>query len=121
MVLMKHPAIGMKLQMKTKSDWRPMPGMASRYIPKHVSPVFTKAMRDCTHQLIRAARMTAHLVISATPQASDELHDSVMLMVVVSDWQLSSDKSHGRPCPSACQPYTCQQIACAMLYLTIAC
>ena len=73
MVLMKHPAIGMKLQMKTKSDWRPIPGMARRYMPRHVSPVFTKAMRDCTHRTRYEAQ---HRLASPAPCAQELQHDA---------------------------------------------
>lgn len=42
---MKQPAIGMKEQMKTKSESRPRPGMASVHMPAAVSAVLTSAMR----------------------------------------------------------------------------
>lgn len=44
-VEMKQPAIGMKEQMKTKSESRPRPGMASVHMPAAVSAVLTSAMR----------------------------------------------------------------------------
>ena len=47
-VEMKQPAMGMKEQMKTNSESRPMPGMAKAHIPAAVNAVFTRAMRACT-------------------------------------------------------------------------
>ena len=43
----KTPAIGMKEQMKTNKDSRPMPGMAIAHIPNAVSAVFAAAIRAC--------------------------------------------------------------------------
>ena len=48
MVEMKQPAMGMKEQIKTKSESRPMPGIFRAHIPAAVKAVFTMAMRACT-------------------------------------------------------------------------
>jgi len=52
-VEMKQPAMGMKEQMKTNSDSRPTPGMASAHMPAAVSAVLTSAMRACARGLAR--------------------------------------------------------------------
>lgn len=43
----KTPAIGIKEQMKTNRDRRPIPGMAIAHIPNAVRAVFAAAMRAC--------------------------------------------------------------------------
>ena len=48
-VEMKQPAMGMKEQMKTNRDSRPIPGIARAHIPAAVKAVFTRAIRACTH------------------------------------------------------------------------
>lgn len=48
MVEMKQPAMGMKEQMKTKSDSRPRPGIARAHIPAAVRVVLTIAIWACT-------------------------------------------------------------------------
>lgn len=47
----KTPAMGMKEQMKTNSDSRPMPGMAIAHMPSAVRAVFANAMRACVAKL----------------------------------------------------------------------
>lgn len=44
---MMQPAMGMNEQMNTKSESRPMPGMASSHMPTAVRAVLTSAMRAC--------------------------------------------------------------------------
>ena len=46
-VEMKHPAMGMKEQMNTKRESRPLPGRASAHIPSAVRAVLTAAIRAC--------------------------------------------------------------------------
>ena len=48
-VEMKQPAMGMKEQIKTNRDSRPIPGIARAHIPAAVKAVFTRAIRACTH------------------------------------------------------------------------
>lgn len=46
-VEMKQPAMGMKLQMKTKTDNRPKPGIRSAHMPSAVSAVLARAILAC--------------------------------------------------------------------------
>ncbi len=53
---MKQPAMGMKLQRKTKRDSRPVPGIISTHIPIAVRAVFTNAILACMHSHMHQCR-----------------------------------------------------------------
>ena len=59
MVLITTPAMGMKPQMKTKREKRPIPGMARAHMPRQVRMVFTSAMRDCSRGQSMGGRLEA--------------------------------------------------------------